>query len=123
MSTENGEKKFEGSVKIMRSYDYCHFEVNLSTPQPMTLSEIDGLRKDVARLVDKAVGQFQVAKQKAERCREEAAAREYLKNLADRYLKIPESERSPEQVAVIKEADEASYQASKAYDYEDDVPW
>ncbi len=53
------------SVKVMRSYDYCHFEVALST-QCSTMGGIDDLRKDAARLVDKAVAQYITAKEAAE---------------------------------------------------------
>ena len=49
------------SVKVMRSHDYCHFEVNLAASvdcppdSPEWFQQVDGLRKNAARLADKAV--------------------------------------------------------------------
>jgi hypothetical protein len=48
----------QASVKVMRSYDYCHFEVCLSLDKEMTLGEINNMRKDAARLADEAVRQY-----------------------------------------------------------------
>lgn len=53
------------SVKVMRSHDYCHFEVSLGYDAPATLEQIDALRKEAARLADKAVEQYKIAKRAA----------------------------------------------------------
>ncbi len=115
MSEPAGEK-LNASVKVMRSHDYCHFEVQLSSPLPVSISEIDELRKKAARLTDKAVEQYKIAKKAAA----EAADREYLQSRIERYRQIPESERTPEQIAVIKNFEDERYEARKAYDYDDD---
>ncbi|OGF05224.1 MAG: hypothetical protein A2W00_04565 [Candidatus Eisenbacteria bacterium RBG_16_71_46] len=52
------------TVKIMRSYDYCHFEVQLGSDENLTLEEINDLRKQAALLVDEAVRQYKIAKKK-----------------------------------------------------------
>lgn len=110
------------SVKVMRSYDYCHFEVSLSSSVDCSSGSaewfqmVDNLRKNAARLVDKAVDQYMTAK----RARENAAS-----NLAqlrsDAYIaqQTPESERTPQQSATIKAMRDAEWRGSD-YDYEDD---
>ena len=55
------------SVKVMRSHDYCHFEVCLSSSSANTLELVDELRKQAARLADKAVKQYQQSKRAAMR--------------------------------------------------------
>jgi hypothetical protein len=47
-----------GSVKVMRSHDYCHFEVVLTSSEANTPQLVDELRKTAARLADKAVEQY-----------------------------------------------------------------
>jgi hypothetical protein len=59
----------QASVKVMRSYDYCHFEVALSVDDAQDLDAVDALRKAAAVLVDEAVRQYKEAKKK-ERNRE-----------------------------------------------------
>ena len=56
------------SVKVMRSYDFCHFEVSLSSVNDGEISsvEVDELRKEAARLADKAVEQYKIAKKLTE---------------------------------------------------------
>lgn len=111
------------SVKVMRSYDYCHFEVCLST----TLNglengpaAVDELRKTAARLADKAVEQYKVAKANAEWRSNINFSKEELAAGVARILKdVPESERTPEQKAKIKKLSDEAYWARR-YDYEDD---
>jgi hypothetical protein len=55
------------SVKIMLSYDYCHFEVCKSTDDGVNDKQIDEMRKDCQRLADKAVEQYKIAKECAAR--------------------------------------------------------
>lgn len=52
----------KASVKIMRSYDYNHFEVTLSSDEDMTLDEVNEMRKSAARLADQALLQYQLMK-------------------------------------------------------------
>lgn len=66
-------KTIQATVKVMLSYDYCHFEISktivneitqesvFSAPG-ITQQEIDDARKDCQRLADKAVGQYRTAK-------------------------------------------------------------
>ena len=106
----------KASVKIMRSYDYCHFEVCLAHEGiDDDLSLVNEMRKDAARLVDKAVHQYRVAKREVEhmvyggeRSRLEKEARIIREN-------YPKSEWTPEQKATVKALDDFEY-----YDYQDE---
>lgn len=54
------------TVRILLSYDYCHFEVSKQIEgENITQVEIDKARKDCQRLADKAVGQYKKAKTEA----------------------------------------------------------
>lgn len=117
------------SVKVMRSYDYCHFEVTLST----SLSELEGnhddkikavddLRKDAARLTDKAVEQYKVAKSCAAKweyqSQSDGERKERLTKLAAIIQEVPERERTPEEKGILKGIADEQY-ARRRYDYED----
>lgn len=120
------EKRYKGTVSIMRSYDYSHFEISLSAADDvdpnMTTEQIDEMRKDAMRLADKAVKQYKIARE-----------RERMKNNGDsfdhkeleRRVKIitentPKSEYIPEQIATIKELADFDYALEHDYDYEDE---
>jgi glycogen debranching enzyme len=115
------DKVSHASVKVMRSYDYCHFEVVLGVDQPVSIHQIDMIRKEANRLVDKAVEQYKVAKKAAEE-------QYYAQNSAKRLEKeaeaikenFPMSEWTPEQQAKVKAYGDAVFRASLYYDYEDD---
>ena len=110
----------QASVKVMRSFDYCHFEVALSNDTLMTLQEIDAMRKQAARLVDKAVSQYATMKRWAENEWRRKDKRQELERQAKIIRETPEGERSEEQRAVIKALDDANW--NRHYDYEDDWP-
>ena len=112
------------SVKIMRSYDYCHFEICLGTDEAVTLLDVDDMRKEAMRLVDKAVEQYKTAKE----------VRDYQQNNLYHYKcleekvqeiidKVPETERTPQQKASIKELSDHHHEMQRQYDYEDDWNW
>lgn len=114
------ETKYTASVKVMRSYDYCHFEVNLGSTEPATLETIDAMRKEAARLADKAVEQYKTARTVANI---RGCAAERLKWDKEEYeaaKQVPEGERTPEQKAEVKRYEDNQYRASRCYDYEDD---
>lgn len=110
------------SVKVMRSHDYCHFEVNLSASvdcppdSPEWFQAVDNLRKNAARLADKAVEQYKVARENLAELESELVSLEFA---ADRAERTPESERTPEQKAAIKALSDAEF-AQRHYDYQDD---
>ena len=111
------------SIKIMLSYDYCHFEVCKSTDQDISDKEINEMRKDIQRLADESVRQYKEAKRIARINIENDEQFKTVEHLVKRYKEIPETERSPEVVAYLKEYDNQEYQKSidyRYYDYDDD---
>ena len=108
------------SVRVLRSHDYCHFEVCLSTDQDacvMSAEAVDDLRKTAARLADKAVEQYKIAKNNAQRILDQSYGFQRVKALADEARKIPESDRTPEHKANIKALEDFVHH--QKYDYED----
>lgn len=108
------------TVRVMRSHDYCHFEISLTTEVPgvqywgfQDIEFVDEVRKDAARLADKAVAQYKVAKNNFDLVG-------YDRAKAGSALKIPEAERTPEQQALAKVANNDVYWANRTYDYQDD---
>ena len=110
------------SVKVMRSYDYCHFEVNLAADvdcppdSPEWFQQVDNLRKNAARLADKAVAQYKVAKAAHQ---SEESSWDSMRYAAEQAERTPESDRTPEQKAAIKALADARF-TRRRYDYQDD---
>lgn len=90
-------------------------EVTLSTTQVETPEDVDALRKEVARLADKAVNQYKIAKASAARV-ERLEEKWRLKQAQE----TPEGERTPTEKAIIKYHQDAAFAARFRYDYEDD---
>lgn len=108
------------SVKVMRSHDYCHFEVCLSSSSANTPELVDELRKKAARLADKAVAQYRIAKINASRLLNEKQQRQYLVDRIKHIRETPEGDRTVRDQAELKAFDDAAWEASHSYDYEDD---
>jgi hypothetical protein len=110
------------SVKVMRSHDYCHFEVQLgaagSAFAGITPEQVDELRKTAARLADKAVEQYKVAKRNFEELDRERRERVFDARNVDRIEAKPEYERTPEDAMTLKAFSDFRYRTR--YDYEDD---
>jgi len=105
------------SIKVMNSYDYCHFEVALSA-EDVSLEDVDNLRKDAQRLVDKAIKQYKIAKRVA--AIDRTPSLELERKVQAIKENFPQSEWSPEQQAYVKELEDRNFRASLSYDYEDD---
>ena len=109
------------SVKIMRSYDYCHFEICLGTDENVTNEQVDELRKDAMRLVDKAVEQYKIAKDNIA-CK--SSNRYTFGNLTNDVKNLrqskAESEWTPDEKAMVKKYNDLCYFMERDYDYEDD---
>ena len=118
MAKENIEN---ASVKIMRSYDYNHFEVCLSSSNCENTDDVDDLRKAAAILVDKAVDQYKIAReierQKIEVQRNASELRREVRAIKENF---PKSEWSPEQKAKVKTLEQFDFVSSHEYYYEDD---
>jgi hypothetical protein len=110
------------TVRVMRSHDYCHFEITLGIlPADSILSfeEADNLRKEAARLVDKAVEQYKIKKADLSRQEQSDYERRHLCDEAAEIEARPETERTPSEQALLKRYKDAVYEANRAYDYED----
>ena len=115
-------KVYKASVSIMRSYDYSHFEVSLSNDDEMSLYEIDEMRKEAIRLVDKAVNQYKTARER-ERMKNNGQSYDYKE--LERRVKVinesvPRSEWTPEQIATVKELADFDYALEHDYDYDNE---
>ncbi|MCE5212638.1 MAG: hypothetical protein LLG40_13935 [Deltaproteobacteria bacterium] len=108
------------SVKVMLSHNFCHFEISKTTDQDVDNKTIDDMRKDCMRLADKAVKQYQIAKDKASEKAANDFERRELETEVERILKIPESERTATQKAKVKALEDHEYWKRYDYDYEDD---
>lgn len=105
-------------VKIMNSYDYSHFEVEISK-EVSSIEDIDNIRKDAQRLVDKAIVQYKIAKKVASIMPDselERKANAILEN-------FPKSTWTPEQAALVKRKEQIDYLTTHGYDYEDDIEY
>lgn len=105
------------SVKVMNSYDYCHFEVALSE-ENVSIEDADNLRKEAQRLVDKAIKQYKIAKRAA--MIDQTPSPELKRQVQVIKENFPQSEWTPEQQAVLKEFEDRNFRASHPYNYEDD---
>ena len=110
------------SVKIMLSYDYCHFEMSLSNSnETLTLEQIDDMRKDCQRLADKAVKQYKTAKYAAQMLMQaQGGVERARRNVHVLKENFPQSEWTPEQKAQVKTLEDYEFVLSHPYDYEDD---
>ncbi len=110
----------KASVKVMNSYDYCHFEVVLGSDEDLSLQQVNELRKSAQRLVDNAIRQYQVAKSKATRRAELQYERRRLEAEVAEIEEKPESERTAEEKAKVKVLEDHAYWSQHDYDYGDD---
>jgi hypothetical protein len=103
----------KASVKVMNSYDYCHFEICLGTDDDCTIEQADALRKEAQRLVDKAIAQYKIAKNKIQYQHgfHEGLSKE-VRIIKENY---PMPEWTPEQKAKVKALEDFRF-----YDYQDD---
>jgi hypothetical protein len=115
------DEKFKGSVKVMRSYDYCHFEICLGSDEEKSLQEIDEMRKEAARLTDQAVKQYQEMKKHTNYLIENDDYLERLRVKVTHIEKIfPKSTWTPEEKAEVIALRDVEFQMSQRYDYQDE---
>jgi len=112
------------SVKVMRSYDYCHFEVNLGIEDENGLlpKDVDDLRKTCNRLVDKAVNQYIKAK-KAAASRTDGEYK--IQNFENQIRNIKAKnleDRTVKEMAMLKQYEDEDWRAQfeERYDYKDE---
>jgi hypothetical protein len=114
----------KASVKVMRSFDYCHFEVSLSSDDEMTLDEVNDLRKQAAILADEAVRQYREAKKREDKREGRSWEKERAVERATAIKENPQSEWTIEEAAFMRSYEDKSFW--KDYDdagyYYDDDP-
>jgi hypothetical protein len=112
------------SVKVMRSFDYCHFEVAMSVENDSGLSaiEIDSARKVAMRLADKAVEQYKIAKSCAAKRQEGAYYMNNFENECKMIKAKDPNDRTIGEMAKLKQYEDENWRAKfdYSYDYEDD---
>lgn len=108
-------------VKVMRSHDYCHFEISLASDTANTPEAVDELRKTAARLADKAVEQYKVAKTHAAHRFQNQDEKAFLRREVEAILIEPEGDRTPNEQAKVKLLNDEAYwsRRERDYDYED----
>lgn len=110
------------SVKVMLSYDYCHFEVCKSSDQELTNEQIDEMRKDCMRLCDKAIRQYKIAKASLSGNTQRKEEWERLRREVEVIERLDEGDRTPNQMAKVKLLRDRDWDVyiSECYDYQDD---
>jgi len=110
----------KGSVKIMLSYDYSHFEVCLGSDEDMSIKQVNELRKQAQRLADEAVRQYHMAKEMAMlRLDILSGIKTFLEEIRIIRQK-PQSEWTATDQAKIKALADETYWSRGIYDYEDE---
>lgn len=114
------QEKFHGSIKVMRSYDYCHFEIQLGASEEKTLEQIDEMRKEAARLTDKAVKQYQQHKAFLENEFIDDFTHSNLRAKVEQIMSKSEAEWTPEDKAKVKRLKDIDFKLSLNHNYQDD---
>lgn len=111
------------SVRVMRSHDYCHFEIVLgvsATYCEYDMDAVDNLRKQAARLADKAVEQYKIKKASLQDGEDDEDTIAHYREDAERIEAKPEADRSPDEKALLKGVKDALFRAQRGeYDYQD----
>lgn len=118
---QDHQKVSNASVRIMLSYDYCHFEICLGIDEQIELSQVDDLRKCAQRLADKAIDQYKTAKKENDRRGGIIYDIEQLESKVSTIKKVfPKNSWNPQQKAFIKAYDDLQSQLIRQYNYQDD---
>lgn len=112
------------SVKVMLSYDYSHFEASMSLENDNGLStkEIDEARKSCQRLADKAVSQYKIAKDYAQKRSDAKYKMHNFESECKRIQLKAEGDRTINEIAMLKTYENEIWQEQFEYnyDYEDE---
>ena len=109
-------------VKVLRSYDYNHFEFCIPVAENATIKERNEARKDCERLANEAVRQYKRAKDMAyKRDKGELNKNNFL-DVVRRIEVKPEGERTVDELAILQQSKDESWESQfeYPYDYEDD---
>lgn len=115
------------TVRVMRSYDYNHFEITL-TEECADVLAVNELRRQAAILVDEAIREYKRFKDtELKRDDAERETRAMLDKV-ERIKALPKNEWTPEQAALIMANEDKAFwanwekQSQDYWDYENDDP-
>lgn len=112
-------------VKVMLSYDYCHFEASCTIENANGVDnyDIDGTRKDMQRICDKAVRQYKVAKEMANNRQNSEYEKQRFASQCSAILNKSECDRTVKEIAMLKQYqnEEWESQFNYSYNYMDDI--
>lgn len=107
------------TVKVMLSYNYCHFEVSKQIEgEEITQTDIDNARKDCQRLADKAESQYRTAKTEESKRANSSSERTQLQREVAQIRQKDEIDWSIYDKAKVKALED--YNHAAYYDYMDD---
>lgn len=109
-------------VKVLRSYDYNHFEFCIPVAENATVQKRNEARKDCERLANEAVRQYLKSKNMAlERGATESNKQFFLQSISVIENK-PIGERTVDELAKLKQYEDETWESQfeYPYDYEDD---
>ena len=109
-------------VKVLRSYDYNHFEFCIPVAEDATIKERNEARKDAERLANEAVRQYKKAKEMAVKRESSQFQIDNFINAVKRIHIKPTGERTVDELAMLKQYDDETWlsKLEYQYDYEDD---
>lgn len=112
-------KTTTATVKVMLSYNYCHFEVSKQIEgNEITNADIDAARKECQRLADKAVGQYQKAKAFESKRANQKFEKQQLETEVQQIKAKHQSEWTVTDKAKVKALEDHNWELQ--FDYEDD---
>lgn len=108
------------AVKVMLSYNYNHFEssMTLENESGVSVADIDNARKDCQRLCDKAIKQYDIAKQVANRQISLKHERANLESEVARIKQMPKETWTVTDKAKVKALEDHNWELW--FDYQDD---
>ena len=109
-------------VKVLRSYDYNHFEFCILLADDATMKERNEARKDAERLANEAIRQYKKAKSMAElHLRSQDHKDQFLDEIR-RIKDKPNGIRTINDLAMLKQYEDETWESQfeYLYDYEDD---
>ncbi len=111
--------KVAASVKVMRSYDYNHFECILSSEEKLDDKQINSMRIRAAKLVDHAIESYKIKKEHENRIANESWTRKDLENKVKAIIEnFPKSQWTSEQKAQVKKLDDLKF--ADQFNYEEE---
>lgn len=105
--------RFMATTRIMRSCDYCHFEVSLQSDQPITPDGIDSMRNVTALLVDRGVQKYIKMKEfYSKKQQTDYMNKDFIRkvdDIKDLLAADPDAKLTPEQAAIWRSYEDEEF--------------